>query len=277
MNTLRFEKFSKLDRREPVCFAVPCAKGELGDPADFRLLDGEQVIPCQVTVTGRWPDDSVRWLFVRAICSLPGNAAKEMRFAFTGNLPAAQPSVRVALHRNADGSLTVDTGPLTLVVPAHGLWPVTDVRLHGRALWDTDPFRGFRAVFGRVEHRSRDLEVRLCVEEPGPLCAVVRIDGVDRAGDDSLPGVRARLCFWAGMPWFTMQYSVTNRSRALGTAVEVRDWALDIEPAGQAPMMRASLACYGDWVRRSKLRPRSQRCAIPTCFTKPRGSTWKRS
>ena len=250
MNTLRFEKFSKLDRREPVAFAVPCAQGELRDPADFRLLEGERVIPCQTTVTGRWPDDSVKWLFVRAICDLPGNAAKELHFACAGGPPPAPAPPRVTVSRLADGSLAIDTGPLSCVVPAHGLWPVRDVRLNGRALWDADPFRGFRAQFGGVAHRSRDLAVRLTVEEDGPLCAVVRIDAVN-AADEALPGVRARLYCWAGMPWLTLQYTLTNRSRALGTAIPVRDWALDLEPAGAAPLLRAAQSCYWDQVARS--------------------------
>lgn len=250
MNTLRFEKISKLDRREPVGFAVPCARGELKDPADFHLIDGDHVVPCQARVTGEWPDGSVKWLFVRAICDLPGNASKEMRMAFSGKPPVANPPAQVTVSRHADGSLGVDTGPLSLVVPAKGLWPVNDVRLHGKALWDVDPFRGFRAQFGSIEHRSRDLDVHLSVEEDGPLCAVVLLNAVD-IRDDAMPGVRARLCFWAGMPWFTLHYTVTHRSRALGSSIDVQGWVLDIEPAGQAPLLRASQACYVDRVQKS--------------------------
>ncbi|MBA4387321.1 MAG: hypothetical protein C0404_05025 [Verrucomicrobia bacterium] len=251
MNSLRFEKLSKLDRREPACFAVPCAKGEIKESADFRLIDGKNVVPSQARVTGKWPDGSAKWLFVRAICDLPGNAPKEMRFDLAGKQRAARPPQTVRVSRKADGSLAVDTGRLSLVVPAKGLWPVKDVRLDGKAIWDADPFRGIRAKFGRIGHESRDLDVGLTVEESGPLCAVVRIDVV-ASEDETVPGMRARLFFWAGMPWFTMNYTVTNRIRALGQFVEVRDWVMDLEPAGQAPLLRASQACYGDRIERSK-------------------------
>ncbi len=251
MNTLFFEKFSKLDRREPVCFAVPCAKGELARPEDFRLLDGDAVVPAQARSTGDWPDGSVKWLFVRAICDLPGNAPKELRFELDGRRPAAAPAAAVSVNPQADGSLAVDTGRLRLTVPSRGLWPVRDVRLDGKALWDADPFRGFRAEFGSFRHESRELEVKLAVEEAGPLCAVVRVDAVVPAADDSAPGVRARLFFWAGMPWFTVSYTLTNRHRALGKSIEVRDWALELEPAGESPLLRVAEGCYRDGVRRS--------------------------
>ena len=258
MNTLFFEKFSKLDRREPVCFAVPFAREELAAPEGFRLLDGGVAVPAQVNVTGRWPDGSVKWLFVRAICKLPGNAGKKMRFELGGGAPPAAPADTVSVIRNADGSLTVDTGRMRLRIPARGLWPVRDVRLDGKAIWDADPFRGFRADFGNVAHDSRELEVELAVEESGPLCAVVRVDAAVSSDDDSLPGVRARFYFWAGMSWFTMSYTVTDRSRALGKFIEVRNWNLEIEPAGENPLLRVAAGCYRDGVQ-SSLEPVAMR------------------
>jgi hypothetical protein len=250
LNTLTFEKFSKLDRTEPVAFGLPFAEGELPDPGAFRLLDGRAPIPCQTKVTGTWPDGSVRWLFVRSIVDLPGNAPKEFSFATDGEPPAPEPRRSVALEEREDGSICVDTGPLALTVPADGLRPVCDVRLHGEPIWDDDPFCGFRMAFGPHELDSCKTPVSFTVEEAGPLCAVVRIDP-DPPADDAVPGARARLVFWAGMPWFTMQYTVTNRSKELETATDVRAWTLDLEPRGEAPGLRAAVASYRDRVERS--------------------------
>ena len=254
MNTLTFEKFSKLDRTEPVAFGLPFAPGELPDPDAFRLLDGQRALPCQTTVTGTWPDGSVKWLFVRAIADLPGNAAKTFTFATDGAAPEPAPPQRVALDKQPNGSLRVNTGPLELTVPAAGLWPVRDVRLDGRALWDDDPFRGLRLTFGPHELDSREDPVTLTVEESGPLCAVVRIDADLPYDDDTVPGVRVRLTFWAGTPWFTMRYTVTNRRRELETWTEVRDWTLELEPRGDSPALRTAVGCYRDRVQRSEER-----------------------
>ena len=252
MNTLTFEKFSKLDRTEPVAFGVPFAAGELPEPGTFRLLDGHAAIACQTKVTGTWPDGSVRWLFVRSIVDLPGNAAKTFAFATDGATPAPDPPQRVAVDEQPDGSLRVNTGPLELIVPAAGIWPVRDVMLDGKSLWDGDPFRGVRMQFGSHELDSREDTVTLTVEEAGPLCAVVRIDADLPYDDDTVPGVRVRLVFWAGMPWFTMRYTVTNRCRELETWTEVRDWTLELEPRGESPALRAAVGCYRDRVERSE-------------------------
>jgi len=251
MNTLTFEKFSKLDRREASAFGIPFAPGELSDPATFRLMDGESPIPCQAKVTGTWPDGSVRWLFVRAFFDLPGNAAKTFAFALDGAIPQPEPRQQVELAEGKDGSIRVSTGPLALTVPASGIWPVRDVELNGKATWDDDPFRGVRMQFGSHELDSAERGVTLTVEEEGPVSAVIRLDGDLPFDDDTVPGVRARLFFWAGVPWFTMQYTVTNRCTELETWTDVHDWVLELEPRGEAPMLRAAVGCYRDQAERS--------------------------
>jgi hypothetical protein len=250
VNTLTFDKFSKLDRAEPVAFGIPFAPGEMGGPDAFRLLDANRAVPCQARATGSWPDGSVRWLFVRAIVDLPGNAAKTFSFRTDGEGAPPAPDAGVALGENDDGSLDVDTGRLACTVPAEGLWPVVDLALDGEPVCDDGPFAGIRMLFGGDEHDSTELDVTLAVEESGPLCAVIRIDAVPDA-DDAVPGVRARLTFWAGRPWFTMAYTVVNRSRELETWTEVTDWALELEPAGESPRLRVAFGHYRDQVTRS--------------------------
>jgi len=246
-NTLFFEKISKFDRTEPVSFAVPFAAGECPDQGAFRLTDGDAAVPCQTKVTGTWPDGSVKWLFVRALVKLPGNASKTMRFELDAARPAPAPEVAAAVSENPDGSLSVDAGRLALTVPAEGFWPVRDVTLDGKAIWDADPFRGLRAKFGEVNFDSRELEVKLSVEESGPLCAVVNIDAAHP--DDDVPGLRGRLLFWAGLPGFTASFTLTNRSRKLGAVTPVGEWSLELEPAGSAPLLRVNQACYRDNVQ----------------------------
>ena len=119
-NTLFFEKISRFDRTEPVSFAVPFAEGECPDAGAFRLIDGGRTVPCQTKVTGSWPDGSVKWLFVRALVDLPGNASKTVSFELDAGKPAPAPARPVSVGENRDGSLSVDTGRLSLTVPADG-------------------------------------------------------------------------------------------------------------------------------------------------------------
>ena len=249
MNTLTFDRFSRLDRSEPVSFGIPFAPEELRDPSGFRLLDGDTPVPSQVKTTGTWPDGSVRWLFVRSILDLPGNRAKRFTFSVNGDAeePVSEHTVSATVSEN--GSVGVNTGPLSLTVPAEGIWPVRNIRLHAKPLWNGDPFRGFRMTYGSTQLDSREGETSVTVEETGPVCAVVRIDSVPP--DRELPCMRIRLFFWAGISWCTMQYTVTDRRPELETVTEVRDWSLEIDPAGSDPLLRTGIGCYRDSVQRS--------------------------
>jgi hypothetical protein len=247
VNTLTFDKFSKFDRTEPVAFGIPFAQAELPDPAAFRLVDGDRTIPCQTRVTGSWPDGSVRWLFVRAIVDLPGNAPKAFSFRTDCEGDAPQPEARVTVAEGDGAALDVETGRLSCTIPAEGIWPALDIRLDGRPIWDDDPCAGVRMLFAGAEYDSTGLAISRAVEEDGPLCAVVRIDA-ELDDDDTVPGIRVRLTFWAGKPWFTMACTVVNRSSELETITEVTDWALEIEPAGESPTLRVACGQYRDQV-----------------------------
>ena len=249
MNTLLFEKFSKLDRIEPVSFGIPFAEGELVDPSAFRLMDGNTAVPCQVTVTGAWPDGSVRWLFVRSILSLPGNASKKFSFVLNSDMPNPEPVHRVITNVSEDdGSIHVDTGPLSLSIPARGIFPVCSVQLNDKPVCSQELFDGFRMQYGNEQLDSREVPVTLTIEEDGPLCTVVRIDTT--AENQPVP-VRVRLYFWANMPWFTMAYTVTDQQQKLETVTEVRDWSLELKPAGKDPVLRTAAGCYRDQVQKS--------------------------
>jgi hypothetical protein len=251
MNTLLFEKISRFGRTEPVEFGIPFAKAELADPSSFRLKDGDTIVPCQHTVTGTWPDGSVKWLFVRAVVDLPGNASKTMTFEMNPSMPVPEPRAKVILREDGDGSVGVETGPLRLTIPSRGIWPVKNVTLRGKQVWDDDPFRGLRMKFGEVDHDTSDISVNLTVEEDGPIRAVVRIDArTDR--DREVPGVRARLTFWAGMPYFMFRYTVANRDERIGRVTPVRDWTLDLEPKGKSPVFRVAQGCYRESITRGE-------------------------
>ena len=58
MNTLRFEKISKFDRkREPVTVGFPFAEGRLFDPNRLIVTDGDRELPIQRRILSTWPDD----------------------------------------------------------------------------------------------------------------------------------------------------------------------------------------------------------------------------
>ncbi len=88
--TLRFDKLYRYDRiLEPCSIAVPLGEGVLREPYRVQIRDGGRVMPSQTRVTSRYQDGSVRYLFVRFLTDLPGNAGKELECVFGSeeNLP----------------------------------------------------------------------------------------------------------------------------------------------------------------------------------------------
>lgn len=259
MNTLTYEKLSKFDRVATSAFGVPFAAGELVDPRRLRLLGPGGEIPVQTTVTGRWPDGTVRWLWCRCLAELPGNAAASFRFEDGGETPPPEPASVATWRREQDGSVRVSTGRLSATVPSRGVWPVTEVEVDGRRVGPASMFSGFRFEAGAEEYDSSLQRVRVVVEEAGPLCVVVRVEAdaeaeAEAEGPSGAMVASARLLFWAGQPEVTCQYTLTNRRRALGESVDVRNWRLPIDMGEGPAVLRGCLSTYLDQVRRSEQR-----------------------
>lgn len=58
---------------EPITTGVPFPEGALASGDNVRLLDGATEIPLQVTVTGSYPDGSVRWLLLDFQADVPAD------------------------------------------------------------------------------------------------------------------------------------------------------------------------------------------------------------
>ena len=61
MSTIHFDKISMHAReQEPVSLGIPFAQGQLKEVSDFGLQNGDQAVPVQMDVTGRWDLSSVQ-------------------------------------------------------------------------------------------------------------------------------------------------------------------------------------------------------------------------
>lgn len=165
-----------------VTSGVPFAEGTLRDPALVRLLLGASELPLQVRKTASWPDGSVRWLLLD----------------FPVDLPAAPGSVSVSLRTGEApapvGGVTVDERPATLTVRTGSetfTFAKSELVLRGHR---------FEVDAGGTTYRG--VPESWTIEEPGPVKAVVRVEGflatpLDfRLGDWELVRFRMRLTFW---------------------------------------------------------------------------------
>ena len=224
-----FEKISKYDRAaEPVAIGMPFPRGVLRNAAQFRLE-----APVQTAVTGRWPDSSVRWLWVRALVDLPGNRAARVAWRIGEPAPPAAAGVKVT--RAADGALEVNTGPLSARVPAAGFFPLTDVKLNGRPAGRAGWMRGFRIGDWSTADAG---PVTIETLEQGPVAAVIGVKGRHGGGPFDFS---ATLTFWAGKPYVEVEYTVLA---ARGTGeIPVKSWEWRGTP-GSGGLARISRGHY---------------------------------
>ncbi|MGC9522715.1 MAG: hypothetical protein ACP5HG_12645 [Anaerolineae bacterium] len=235
MNTLTFEKISRFDREaEPITVSIPFAKEALTDPSHLTVRDdhAEQgPLPCQRRVLARWPDGSVKWLLVHLQPDLPGNRSKTLTFDITEHPTAPEPRQRVELTETPLG-ITVDTGPLSFLIPNEGFLPVRDVQLDGVALWNATPFSGFELQYDDATVSTARGPVELEIEEAGPLRAVVLVKGKHRASDlSSYLDFRGRITAYAGKPYISIEHQFIHAE--VEEEVSLKALSLTFRPASE--------------------------------------------
>ena len=98
-------------RGEPVTFAVPFPKGELGSAEHVRLVRSGKEVPAQFRVTGLWrPEKSIRWLLVDFQTDIEGGARQRYTLEYGEGVSAqAKPATAIAIQES-DDAYTVSTG-----------------------------------------------------------------------------------------------------------------------------------------------------------------------
>lgn len=86
---IHFDKLYKDERKnELLGIGVPFPKGELTLKEYERLavIDSGKIIPSQIKITSTWEDGSIRFIYVRFLGTLPGNAAKDFVLVTTSDM-----------------------------------------------------------------------------------------------------------------------------------------------------------------------------------------------
>jgi hypothetical protein len=227
MNTLYFEKISRFDRQaEPITVSIPFAPGVLADPRALVIRDGDAVLPAQRRVLATWPDGAhpagggVKWLLVHLQPNLPGNAAKTLQFEIAENAPEVEPQATVKVTETPDG-ISVDTGPLSFLIPNAGFLPIRDVQLDGVPLWGATPFKGFTLRYDGQEVSSASGPVELGIEEAGPLRAVILVKGKHRRPDGTAYlDLRGRVTAYAGKPYIEIEHQFIHAEEEAELSLE---------------------------------------------------------
>jgi len=239
---IRLEEPVGLDRTSwPVGLGFPFAKGELKDVASLVVLTPDsRPVPIQAKILSRWPDGSVRWAHVLFLAGLKRQAVAEWRLEWnTGAKAPAVPEQNAVRVEEKGGQVTVATGDLTVAFTAGGANLIDSVKVKGREALDPSRKNGFAIKMpdGKSYEAPAGKAVQLKVEESGPLRAIVRTEGRHfAAAGEALFEYSARFVFYAGAPWFEVEYSFTNRESAEWTDIAAMTFSLPLAPS-RAPYL----------------------------------------
>jgi hypothetical protein len=234
----------------PVSAGVPFPKGALWTTDRLRVVDSEGTpVPAQFAVRSRWGLDdsaSIRWLGVDfqagpAPAWWPARSDTRYRLEFGPNVQPVSAQAGVSVTETPDG-LRVDTGPLQFRVRRAGFNLLDQVRLQGEQALPDRPGSGLYLVDheGAIYRAANDTNVRLSVEERGPLRTVIRAEGwyvkdgtAGRTLDWKLPTDRlcrhvTRIEAYAGKPyvrvlttWILTFDSLSVRLKDVGLSLPV--------------------------------------------------------
>ena len=213
----------------PIRGGVPFARGVLPSVDQLRLVTGQEEQPCQVTATACWPDGSTKWVMLDFMGVCSGFYYLEHGAGIArGTIPSP-----IELKEN-DGSIQVDTGPLSVVISGKNARLFDSLVVDG-ATWispvecaDREHVLDFIHVTSTaarpvetvacsgVSDPSRVEVDQLTVEEAGPIHGVVlvrgnyryqhvasTIEGITKAG---VCPFTIRLHFWAGSRLVSMEH-----------------------------------------------------------------------
>ncbi len=222
MIELTFEKLSRFDRvAEPCSVAIPFAIGALRDPSGIVIRDSGRAIPVQPQITAKWPDNSIKWLYLDFQADLPGNTKKSFELVLDGD-ERPEPGETVVISHRKNGGLSLNTGELEIELNGPGETQVFGRIEHDGYTYPKGSFEGpFLGSFKGVEWTAEIDPAGWRVIKPGPLVAVVQAKGKHRnIMGEYLLDFEIELTAFAGKPWLQMDYRIINREPAPGIILE---------------------------------------------------------
>ncbi|MFQ5808301.1 MAG: hypothetical protein ACE5JM_01675 [Armatimonadota bacterium] len=189
----------------PLGAGVPLPRGSVTAADGLRLRAEKQgYVPAQIETRTRWPDGSVKWIWV----DFQGDPADRYFLELAGGRSAMPPPrPRLTVTETAE-SLSVNTGAMEAAWDRRYGSPTgiavgeRMMRGDGRGIHVTDS-RGRRAALG-----GDGAELSWDVEANGPVRAVIRVEGwyVTEAGEQVARAV-VRYHLYAGRAFFTMDHT----------------------------------------------------------------------
>lgn len=205
MIKLQFEKTYKYNRYlEPCTVAIPLAKGLLMDTNGVTIEKDGKIFPSQSTITSKWQDGSVRWLFTRFLADLPGNEKVEYVCKFDKVNPVN--GTNLASYKE-NGKILVDTGQLSFATTEDKA-SLFEAFFYKNLDYSQKDFGVPKLKDGKGNKYNCQIE-RWEILENGPVSTVIQGKGSLRS-ERHLLGVEIKILAYVGKPFIELSYRVVN-------------------------------------------------------------------
>ncbi len=177
MITLRFDKLYGKDRAAQPCHvSIPLAKGELQDVEKVVLYQNGQNLMIQPRVLSRYPDGSVRYLFVRFLADIPANKGAIVECDLHGTAKACgENSCGVSCEKTENG-YRVTTGVMHFRLENNSAYLFEELWAW-RKIYEKEQFIGPKLrLEGETLPRTLSYGEWEVIEN-GPVCAVLSNKG----------------------------------------------------------------------------------------------------
>jgi hypothetical protein len=192
---------------QPIQAGIPFAPGRLHEADSLSLVHvSGTAIPAQAEVLARWPDGSIKWLLLDAVCPAlgAGGSAWNLRRALS-----CLPGQRVLCQESSE-AIVVQTGPAKFTIDSKQPSLLQQVTCGGKHLFSTSGMQ-VRLMDTRGRKSACTID-RTVVETCGPVRTTIRMDG-QFTGRAPCRWV-ARLCFYAGTGLMRVRFTLHNPRRA---------------------------------------------------------------
>ena len=213
---------------------------------DFSIWDGDRALPCQTTVTSRWPDQVGALAFMLIFWPTLRLEGKACLGAGTIKPPREGSAAVVVV----DGAVRLESGVATLHLSSPGdilelrtglVADGASERLLGdchHPFWEDDSGTVWKAVLDQDGWQ---------VVSPGPIHAIVQGRGKHQSEDGRRCfDFQLRLHAYAGKPWFQAEYRLLHAEEEAELLVRRIAWrwqaARPLSSAGQRAVARSIIA-----------------------------------
>lgn len=220
-------------RRALVRMGFPLPQGALFQPDQIRLIDSDnREQRLQVSITGFWPDQSVKWALLQFTAPLQANETV-CYYVECGNRIQRNKFPDIKMKETRE-NIIIDTGKINAIIDKKKFNLIKELKFKGKSV---GAFAAAGATL-RDAVTEQDYSIsgrpprRIEISEAGPERVTVRVEGQYWNGDRNLMDYVARLSFFSGLDGFELEFTHINTELS-HEFTDLLNLNLRFEPAGK--------------------------------------------